>query len=47
MAYFDVFRASGEHIGSVQANNAEEAVYRLVGGEWGRKDFYAKPKDDA
>lgn len=49
MAYeaFTVFRrADGEKVGSVEAQSAAEAVYRLLGGEYGRADFVALSGDD-
>jgi hypothetical protein len=37
-----VYRANGELIGSVSATSAAEAVFRLVGGTYGRAGFYAE-----
>jgi hypothetical protein len=34
-------RATGEVVGSVEAQSAEQAVFRLAGGPWGRDDFAA------
>lgn len=49
MAYeaFTVLRrATGEKVGSVMAQDAAEAVYRLAGGEYGRPDLVALCGDD-
>lgn len=31
--------ATGREVGSVEAQTGEEAVYRLMGGEYGRTDY--------
>ena len=41
--HFHVHKIGGGNVGRVDAQNAAEAVYRLVGGEYGRKDFHATP----
>lgn len=47
---FKVYRISegfrDELVGSVSAQNHEQAVYRLVGGAFGRTDFYASNAQD-
>lgn len=39
--YFVIYVATGNQIGSVEAQTPEEAIYRLVGGECGRADYTA------
>lgn len=34
--------ATGRTVGRVDAQSGEEAVYRLMGGEWGRADYTAR-----
>ncbi len=37
---YTVYNAeTGEVVGSVEAQSPEQAVYRLMGGDWGRADF--------
>lgn len=38
--------ATGRVVGGVSAQSAEEAVYRLMGGEWGRDDYTATADPD-
>lgn len=40
-AYSVFRRADGATVGHVEAQSSEEAVFRLMGGEWGRADFVA------
>jgi hypothetical protein len=42
---FNVFRDGGAQVGAVEAQDADEAVFRLMGGPWGRTDFYALRAD--
>ena len=48
---FEVYRVDaatgqlGEIVGSVDAESAAQAAFRLAGGEWGRDDFRARPLD--
>lgn len=37
--YRVILVATGREVGSVEAQTGEEAVYRLMGGEYGRKDY--------
>jgi hypothetical protein len=44
---FSVYRrATGEPVGHVEAQSPEQAVFRLVGGGWGRADLVALCGDD-
>jgi len=38
--------ADGAVMGTVDAQSAEQAVFRLFGGEWGRADYAATEKED-
>ena len=43
---YTVYRLENRHvralIGSVAAQSPEEAIFRLVGGAWGRRDYRAE-----
>lgn len=40
-----VRNAQGERIGEVDAQGPAQAVFRLMGGEWGRTDYTATEKE--
>ena len=39
---YTVYNAEGKALSSVAAQSPEQAIYRLMGGDWGRTDYTAK-----